>query len=320
MVNWALTSGIRSASAKPALTSCALTVSMTTARFTETVLPVTSTASVPSPVRTATSWVCASRFAATQACFELRGLDDPSDLLGDEVPDAAGERGRQRLEAVGDPRGQALGGQRVHCLLRDCLDVEPGEDLGRDPVDDRVLHGGVGAERGDALDVAVRVRDLVVRPGGDDRQRCEQRGDAMRTPATHGRHQPLRRPDGAGALRDSSSASLARSLASSSSSAAVASWLLGSVIAAPCRASWGAGSWPLPPGAWCYRRPHPARASQRLPHPSRARQPVRGDRQARALAFSASNSAWEMAPAASSSCAFAILAVGSSPDPATWRM
>jgi hypothetical protein len=64
------------ASSKPASTSCALTVSMSTARFNETVLPVTSTVSVPSPVRTADDLGVRLTVRGDPGIGELRGLDD----------------------------------------------------------------------------------------------------------------------------------------------------------------------------------------------------------------------------------------------------
>ena len=59
---------MRAARLKPALASRAFTVSITVARFTDTVLPLTLIVSLPSPVSTATNWVCASRLAWIQAC------------------------------------------------------------------------------------------------------------------------------------------------------------------------------------------------------------------------------------------------------------
>ena len=68
IVKVALTSGIRSAIAKPASESCFLTVLMSTARFTLTVPLLTSTAPSVSPVSAATSSLCAVRLASIQAC------------------------------------------------------------------------------------------------------------------------------------------------------------------------------------------------------------------------------------------------------------
>jgi hypothetical protein len=90
------------------------------------------------------------------------------------------------------------------------LDVQAGEDLGGDPVDD-----GVSARPGrcrgrDGRDVAVRVRHLVVRPGGDDRQRARSAPIVMSTPATHGRHQPADDPSEQVPRSDSSCRHLAR--------------------------------------------------------------------------------------------------------------
>jgi hypothetical protein len=50
-----------------------------------------------------------------------------------------------------------LGGKGVHGLVSDGRDVQPGEDLSGDPVDDGVLHGRVGPERRDARDVTIGV-------------------------------------------------------------------------------------------------------------------------------------------------------------------
>ena len=67
MVNVAVTSGIRSAMAKPSSTSCPLTVLMSTARLTLTAPLSTATAPPESPRSAATSSSWAVRLAATQA-------------------------------------------------------------------------------------------------------------------------------------------------------------------------------------------------------------------------------------------------------------
>ena len=70
IVNWASNDGSLSTSAKPRSDSCCLIVSMIVARLTLTVLLSTWTTPVSLPVRTATIWVCASRFASSHAVLK----------------------------------------------------------------------------------------------------------------------------------------------------------------------------------------------------------------------------------------------------------
>ena len=104
-MNDALTSGILSAMPKPASTSCALTVLISDARFTLTAPLSISTAPPVSPVRAATSSVCAVRFASTQACLERVRLHEGLDAVADEAPDPGRQRARRGRSGSRRPLG-----------------------------------------------------------------------------------------------------------------------------------------------------------------------------------------------------------------------
>ena len=128
------------------------------------------------PVRTATSCSCAVRLAATHA---LAKAGDSTILVTwvftklcrlDSI--GAGQRPQGRRDHRKPLRRKGIGG-----LVRDRLDVDPGEDLLGDPVDDGRLDRRVAGERRDRRDVPVGVADLVARPAGHDRRGRTQSGD-----------------------------------------------------------------------------------------------------------------------------------------------
>ena len=101
-MNVASTSGIRSAMAKPASVSCVLTASMIVARPIDT-CPSSMVTASPLPVRAATTWECACRFACTQASSNASDWTN-SRILSDtksRIPDASGPMAAWSVAAAG---------------------------------------------------------------------------------------------------------------------------------------------------------------------------------------------------------------------------
>jgi hypothetical protein len=132
---------------------------------------------------------------------ERLGLDDLADLGADKALDTAFQRPREPLQLVGHLRAKAAGGQRVHRLVGQALDVEVGEDLGGDLVGDGLLDGRVSGQGGHRADIAVGVGDLVAGPHRHPGQRRQHTPNHDQQ-NSHDRAPPLppRRP-GAGHAR-----------------------------------------------------------------------------------------------------------------------
>jgi hypothetical protein len=132
---------------------------------------------------------------------EFLGLDQLAHLGVHEVVDAVVERRQQRPEARRGSRRQAALRERVHCLLRDGVHVEPISDGVADPRGDDGLDGGVVGQGSDGLHVPVGVRHRVVRPRGHDGQRCQYCGQEQ-AHADHDLAPPLRPRFGSGRTTD----------------------------------------------------------------------------------------------------------------------